>query len=292
MKLKPLLTLSLTILFTAKTFAQSQLPEDKILNGIVLDSETNLPLVYVSVGVLNKPEGTVTDTAGHFSFSVNQKNFADTLQISIVGYNTLRVAVKDFIAHADKPIKMTRRIEQLAAVTVTNTITRENTEIIGRQVVSKLVQVSVHNKKTADETIGSEMGMFYKAKRENAILKDFNFYVSANNFNFIKFRVNIYSVKGEMPDTLIYNKQIFATTDSFKTGWIKIDLEAYRIKVNGAFIVTIQWVESRMDKKENPVTILAVALTPFSKNCYVRIASQDKWKRMGVNLSSFVTLAY
>jgi len=46
-----------------------------------------------------------------------------------------------------------------------------------------------------------------------------------------------------------------------------------------------------MAKKENPVTILPVAATPFAKNCYVRIASQDKWKKMGVNLSSFVTLA-
>lgn len=292
MKLKPLLTISLTLIFAAKTYAQSHVPEDKILNGIVLDNETNLPLAYVSVGVFNKPEGTVTDTAGHFSFSINRENFSDTLQISIVGYNTSRVAVKDFISNRDKPIKLTQRIEQLAAVTVTNTITRQNTEIIGRQGVNKLVQVSVHNKKTADETIGSEMGMLYKTKKENAILKDFNFYVSANNFNFIKFRVNIYSVKDEMPDTLIYNKQIFATADSFKTDWIKIDLEPYKIKVNGVFIVTIQWVESRMDKKENPVTILAVALTPFSKNCYVRIASQDKWKRMGVNLSSFVTIAY
>ncbi len=280
------------MIFAAITYAQNQVPEDKILNGIVLDNETNQPLAYVSVGVLNKPEGTVTDTAGNFSFSINQENSADTLQISIVGYNTSRVALKDFISNRDKPIKLTQRIEQLAAVTITNTITRENTEIIGRQGVSKLVQVSVHNKKTADETIGSEMGMLYKTKKENAILKDFNFYVSANNFNFIKFRVNIYSVKDEMPDTLIYNKQLFATADNFKTDWIKIDLEPYKIKVNGAFIVTIQWVESRMDKKENPVTILAVALTPFSKNCYVRIASQDKWRRMGVNLSSFVTIAY
>lgn len=134
--------------------------------------------------------------------------------------------------------------------------------------------------------------MRYKTDRKNAILKDFNFYISANNFNSIKFRVNIYSVKNDMPDTLLYDKQIFATVDNFKTGWTKLDLEQYGIKVNHDFIITVQWVESKMEKKENPVTIVPVALTPFSKNCYVRIASQDKWKRMGMRMSNFITLAY
>ena len=82
------------------------------------------------------------------------------------------------------------------------------------------------------------------------------------------------------------------TVDSFKTGWTKVDLEPYNIKVNQDFIVTVQWVESRMDKSENPITMIPVAMTPFSKNCYARIASQDKWKKIGFNLSNFVTLIY
>ncbi len=292
MNLKALLTLAFIFTFTFKNYSQSPVTDNTIITGFVLDKETNQPLAYVSIGVLDKPQGTVTDSAGHFSFSLNKDNLSDTLQISIVGYTTSRIAVTDFVSGTDKSIKLTQQIEQLAEVTITNTITRANTEIIGRQDVNKLVQVSVHNKKTADETIGSELGMMYKTKKENAILKDFNFYVSSNNFNYIKFRINVYSVKNEMPDTLICNKQIFATAENFKTDWIKIDLEPYNIKVKDKFIVTIQWIESRMDKQEKPITILPVSLTPFSKNCYARIASQDKWKKMGVNLSSFVTIAY
>jgi len=134
--------------------------------------------------------------------------------------------------------------------------------------------------------------MRYKTGRKNAILKNFNFYVSANNFNYIKFRINVYSLKKDVPNSLIYDKQVFAAIENFKIGWTKIDLKKYNIKVDGEFVVAIQWIESRMDKKENPVTLLPVAVTPFSKNCYVRIASQDQWKRMGVNLGNFVTIAY
>jgi len=47
-----------------------------------------------------------------------------------------------------------------------------------------------------------------------------------------------------------------------------------------------------MDKRENPITIVPFAVTPFSKNCFVRIASQDKWVKKGMSLSNFVTIAY
>jgi hypothetical protein len=289
---KPLLTLILICAVTLQSFAQNATAEDVTIKGVVLDKETNKPLAYVSVGILNKPIGTVADTAGHFTFNISQENFTDTIQVSIVGYSALKISVKDFTSGNDKAIKLLVKTEQLAEVTIANSIPRANTEIIGREAVSKLVQISVHNKRSVEETIGSEMGMRYKTNRKKAIIKDFNFYISANNFNFIKFRVNVYSVKNDMPDTLMCNKQIFATVDNFKIGWNKIDVEQYNIKVDGEFIVTIQWVESRMDKKENPITILPVSVTPFSKDCYIRVASQDKWKRMGVNLSNFITVAY
>ena len=289
---KPLLILIFIWTFGSKTFAQSSGTDNIILKGVVLDHENNLPLPYVSVGILNKPLGTICDTAGRFVFTITRENIKDTLQLSIVGYSTCKISVGSFLSDTDKSIKLYSKFNQLAEVTITNALQKSDSLEVGRKAVSRLVQVSVHNKKSAEETIGSEMGMRYTMNKKNAVIRNFNFYISANNFNFIKFRVNVYSVKDDMPDTLICNKQLFATVENFKTGWNKIDLEAYHIKVNGEFIVTVQWIESRMEKKENPVTIVPVAYTPFSKNCYVRIASQDKWKRMSVNLSSYVTIAY
>jgi CarboxypepD_reg-like domain len=276
----------------AQAFAQATSTENITLHGKVLDMETNLPLAYVSIGVLNKSKGTVSDTLGQFTFSIGSDNFSDSLQFSIIGYHSLRVEVRDFIENADKSIRLTASVTQLPEVIFTSSSPRINSEVIGRQGSGKLTQVSIHNKTSTEETVGSEMGMLYKIDNDNTILKDFNFYISANNFNSIKFRINVYSVKNGLPDTLINKKQIFATLDNFKTGWTKIDLEEYNLIVRDGVIVTVQWVESRMEKEERPVTIVPVAMTLFSKNCYVRIASQDKWKRMGMSLSSYVTVAY
>lgn len=292
MNSKPLLTLVFILSSTAGIFAQTQATENRTLIGKVLEKETNQPLAYVSVGVLNKPQGTVSDTLGQFSVSITSENLTDTLQLSLVGYNSLRIAVKDFINNADKSLKLTVNAAQLAAVVVTPSSTKLNSEIIGRQASGKLTQVSIHHKTSFEETIGSEMGMRYKTDKPNAILKDFNFYISANSFDYIKFRVNIYSLKNGAPDTLLYNKQIFATMGNYKTGWTKIDLEEFNIAVKGEFVVTVQWIESSLKKNEKPVTFIPVAVTPFSKNCYLRIASQDKWMKKGMSLSNFITIMY
>jgi len=276
---------------TVHLFAQAPKTDAIILKGTISD-KADQPLAYVSVGILNKPVGTVSDSLGNFSFEISNGNLSDTLQVSIVGYNSFQILVKNFISGPEKKIRLTERATQLEEVVVTSGKERKNTEIIGRQGSGKLTQVSIHHKTSVEETIGSEMGMRYRIEKNNAILKDLNFYISANNFNSIKFRINIYSVKNDLPDTLIYNKQIFTTLDKYKTGWTKIDLEDYNIKIKDDIIVTAQWIESSLNKTERPVTMVPVAMSLFSKNCYVRVASQDKWKKVGMKLSNFITIAY
>src|SRR4029077_18928698 len=120
MKIKPLMIL--IFISTSATHVIAQIPstENITLHGKVLDRETNLPLAYVSVGVLNKSRGTVSDTIGQFGFSITDEYFSDSLQFSIVGYNSLRIAVKDFISNVDKSIKLTVNVTQLADVIVTS----------------------------------------------------------------------------------------------------------------------------------------------------------------------------
>lgn len=259
------------------------------LKGIITEQESNLPLAYVSIGILNKSIGTVSDTSGNYNLVISNENLSDTLQISIVGYQTKKIAVNDFIQTTDKNIRLIRKINLLPDVVVSDK--KMISEIIGRQETGKFIQVALHNQNAPELTVGSEMGMKIKTKRIGATLKDLNWYITANNFNSIKFRINIYSIKNDYPDTLIYNKEIFGTADNFKTGWIKFDLEPYDIKINGDFIITLQWIDSKMDKKEKPVTLIPVSLT-FSKNCYYRIASQDKWGKKAINMSYYVTLLY
>ncbi|MCW3119577.1 MAG: hypothetical protein JWM28_3659 [Chitinophagaceae bacterium] len=271
-------------------YSQNSANENITVKGKIIEQESNKPLSYVSIGIPDKPFGTLTDTLGNFAFQVTGENLSDSLQISLVGYFSKKLAVKDFVEGKEIIIRLDIKIIELAEVVVTNS--KKHTEILGRQASGKFVQVSIHNKKSVDQTIGSEMGMRYKTSHANAILKDFNCNISGNNFNYIKYRINIYSVKDNMPDTLLYHKQIFMSIDNFRKGWINVDMEPYNIKLPQDFIVTTQWVDSRMDYKEDPITMIPVAMSIFSKNCYIRVAALDKWQKKAMNLSNFVTVMY
>ena len=288
------LSIFLSLIWIMPFVALGQHPTDAsiIINGVVVENNNHQPLAYVSVGIINKSKGTVSDTLGKFAFSITNDNSLDTLQFSLVGYSNFRIAIKDFLSKENKTIKLSANVTQLEEVIVQQSNSTTNSEIIGRQASGKLTQISIHNKTSVDETVGSEMGMLYKTNRQHAILRDFNFYISANNFNYIKFRINVYSLKNGLPDSLINKKQILSTLDNFRTGWTKIDLEQYNISIKKEFLITIQWVESKMEKKENPITIVPFAVTPFSKNCFVRVASQDRWLKKGMSLSNFVTIGF
>ena len=259
-----------------------------LLKGTIVDEETNSPLVYASIGILNRPVGTISDTLGNYFFEISNEYVNDTLQVSHAGYETKKLLLSEFAKQDDKTIKLVKRVISLQEIVLSNRSGEE--ESFGRNASGKLMQVSLHNKTSADMTVGSEMGIRIKPKSP-ALLKNVNWYISANNFRSIKFRLNVYSVKNNIPDSLLTDEQIFGTVGEYITGWIQLDLEPYNIKVDKDFIVTIQWIESKTDNKDKPVTMIPAAVS-FSKDTYVRIASQDKWKRMGLKLSYFVTVVY
>ena len=269
------------------SLSQTSAVESIILKGLITDKESNQPLAYVSIGLLDKPLGTISDSNGKYILAILEENRADTLQISLVGYTTRKILVSELLNGNHQNIMLDRKDYVLPDIVISQKDFKAET--YGRQSSSKLIMISVHNKKSVEGTIGSEMGMRFKTSQHGYYLKDFNWYFAANNFKYIKFRVNIYSVKNNMPDTLITDKQIFAFVEDSKTGWIKFNLEPYNILVSTDFIITLQWIESSMEKNEDPVTLIPVGIA-FSKNAYARVASQDKWKRMGYKLSCFVTL--
>ncbi len=280
------------ILFTFEGQSQSPAlaPQYINLKGSILDQNSNEPLPYASIGLLNKPFGTLTDSAGNFHFKFGNEYLNDSLQISMVGYNSKLIALRDLLhGGAFQTIKLLPKSNTLKEMVFRNHKTE--TAIIGREKSGSLLQVSIHNKNALAETIGSEMGMRMKNNKKGAYLKDFNWYISQNNFTSIKFRINIYSLKNDWPDSLLYNRQILYTADKNKTGWCHVDLDTLGIQVDGDFLISLQWVESKLENNLKPITLVPTTLT-FSKNCYVRIASQDKWKRMGIHLSSYATIEY
>jgi CarboxypepD_reg-like domain len=81
----------LFILFYSLTFAQQ-----KIIQGILVDKATQEPVPYVHVFQTSTSYGTISDLNGEFTLVVNPAK-ADSLRFSCIGYETQRIALKNFL---------------------------------------------------------------------------------------------------------------------------------------------------------------------------------------------------
>jgi hypothetical protein len=63
--------------------------------GVVLDESNDKPLSYATVSFVNGQYGIITDESGAFRIEVDKISDQDTLQISYVGYQTLRKTTAD-----------------------------------------------------------------------------------------------------------------------------------------------------------------------------------------------------
>ncbi len=66
--------------------------QTKIISGIVKDSHSDERIPFASVSFKNSTVGKLTDSAGHFSFYLNNWP-SDTLEITCVGYQPFRFAL-------------------------------------------------------------------------------------------------------------------------------------------------------------------------------------------------------
>lgn len=105
----------LFILTSIKSVAQTAETPTKIFGTIISDN-TGTPLANVNIININQVTGTTTDDKGNFELAVTQ---SDTLHITLLGYESLRVRVtNDWVKNKKTTIQLTQKAIQLKDVVV------------------------------------------------------------------------------------------------------------------------------------------------------------------------------
>ena len=125
----------------------------RVTRGIVVDSLSLSALPGVHVSIKNSSNGTITDALGAFTLSTKP---ADTLVLTLVGYNTLELPL--FLEEADIFLRMSERIKILQEITVNSTRLYEN-EITR-------AQRTIPRKMSAGEGFSSPWEYFSKGQKE------------------------------------------------------------------------------------------------------------------------------
>ena len=117
------------------TLAQNNI----VIEGVIYD-EYNYPIPYASVGIVEKNIGTSSTEDGGFKFFVTNKELLDTIEISSIGFQSLKITVQDFIARKDKTFILKEMITELGEVSI------ESPRNIVKKAVKKLKENTLSNK--------------------------------------------------------------------------------------------------------------------------------------------------
>ena len=108
---------SLYILIAFLFFTQIVSTQNIIIEGSVVD-EFDYEVPFAAVGILKKNIGTTSTMEGTFSFLVTKNELNDVLEISSIGFETIKINVQDFINRKEKKIILKEKLTALDEVVV------------------------------------------------------------------------------------------------------------------------------------------------------------------------------
>jgi len=250
-----------------------EVPSGFILSGTLKDSYTNEALPFVNIGISEKEIGTVSNKNGNFELHLERGNIDDTLRISMIGYKTKTVLIKNLYSQNDNiQIKLEEEISELEEVIVGAKGLKKRT--IGNKSETKFLNVGF-----SYDQLGAEIGIRINVRKDPTYVDTFNFSVSHNRLSTKStFRLNIYHIVNGEPAENILKNNIIIPVESRQTGVISVDLTKYDIVLKDDVIVSLEWVENEGNTKKGEAIFFSLGL--LTSGTYHKETSQGKLKKL------------
>ncbi len=254
------------------------------ITGKVSNNEQQA-LQYVSIGIINKTIGTISDKNGNFTLNIreNQFDINDSLKFSMIGYYSKSFLINEILDIQTLIVILPEKIETISEAVITSKRLKVKEKGTKHYLLPLGVRLAISE--FPDQNLGSEIGRSFNINHKNTILENLKFYIYVNNYDTVTFRVNIYSIKNRKPHKNLLSQNIYTEICGKKTDWITIDLKPYNIYVDDNIIVALEWVAK--SKKGN--TLVFPLASPSVATHYYKYGSQNKWKRFAA-MSSLMEL--
>jgi len=261
--------------------------QEIVIRGNVTDSLNN-PIKYSSIGILNKSIGTVSNEKGKFTLTINETMEQDTIRISCLGYKSKDLLIKEVFNKSNLlNVQLESFIYELEEVTISS----QKTKIykIGKLKTKTKIRVIFSMPNVKNKNLGTEIGKKFKlGKKKVSALREFKFFIKENDYDNVKFRINIYSIKDNRPNKKINTENILVEVGENYSDWVITDLTSYDINVKENIIITVEWIEH--SEKGNKLN-LPIIIPSLGSTHYYKFGSQNSWKKYG-SISSSMHLTY
>lgn len=244
--------------------------------GKIIDSRTKAPIAYANIGVVRKNVGTVSDQAGSFTLNVDSKFAGDTMRISIIGYETLNIAVRELRDQLNQSPEISLVQQNLKIPEVVVVEQKLNSKILGNKTATRNMSLGF-----STDTLGNEMAIRCKVKGKLSYLKTLNLHIADNPYDSIKFRINIYDSKNGKPNEVINTVAIYTMT-SVEEGIHKVDLSPYNISTERDFFISFEWIEDLTHLESETNGSINFCSSFLGKPVYHKTTSHGTWKKLSI----------
>ena len=241
--------------------------------GRVLDNKQQ-PLQYVSIGIINKTIGTVSDAKGNFTLKIKEIHFNnnDSIRLSMIGYKSKTISLKEITNSQSLTIVLSQKIEKIAeAVIIGNKI---KTKVKGTTHFPVPLYVQLVNSDLVNHNLGSAIARSVNINHDNTFIEDIRFYIYTD-FDTTTIRINVYDRKRKKLGKTLLSEGIYTQIIGKKHDWVYVDLKPYNIIVNDDIIVSLEWV----GKSKKGSYLYFPLARPSAASHYYKHGSQNKWDR-------------
>jgi hypothetical protein len=252
----------------------------QMIAGRIIDSKTNEPLEYVSIGIINTNYGTITNTNGYFEFEAKVEELS-IVRISMIGYEAQTFSVKELLGK-ENVIKLNRSVIQLEEVTVKS---GAETKIVG--VTKRTLKGGFCGWGGDKRGKGHELGSTFDLGASFASIQSLHIRLHALSYDSILLRLHVRDIKDGLPHKELINENIYFTIEK-SSGWAEIDLKGYNIVLKDEVALTIEWIKVfdlnkknlvRVNKSKQKTANVLFSVKNNSGCLYFKRGVEGKWRK-------------
>jgi len=252
--------------------------------GKVVDITTNEPLVYVNVGVVGQPLGTITDETGAFELKTYGLPVETTVRFSMIGYIAKTYTVEHLSNNNGKTIELESTTFHLPEVVVIPGKPRK----IGE--TKNVLRGNVSGWGGVEHGRGNEIGIKMDLGELPVKVKSLHMHIFKQSFDTCLLRLHIRNIINELPGDELLTQNIYLPITK-ESGWVEIDLSQYQLIIQGDIILSLEWISAKGDNKKKYFSVRSngkkmpptpVFLFSTSKNkgsSYSRWGSEEQWRQ-------------
>ena len=241
------------------------------LVGVITDA-AGQPLPYATVGVVGQGIGTVADEQGRFRLALPASVArTDTLRFALLGY-----ASRQYAAGAlPVPLRVPLAASTVTLPAVTVFARRPDTLRIGNPHYHTNLQTNFALGTEPGMNVGSEIGRVFQLPKGGAELEAFEFVISANDFDTVQFRINVYRLRRGQPAETLLHQPIYQQLTAPGSRRVRVALGPENLFLAGEVAVAVEWVSHSRRGKALAIPLLMPA---FATHLY-RFGAANRWKR-------------